>query len=77
MKQVSTMHILDKTGDTRIEWNPTNKDEVKMAKAAFKTAQDKKMLIYKINRDGSRGELLRTFDPTAERIIATPQTVGG
>jgi len=74
---MSTLHILDRTGDTRVEWDQDNPAEVKMAKAAFKTAQDKKMLIYKLNRDGSRGELLRNFDPTAERIIAAPQTVGG
>ena len=72
-----TLHILDRTGDTRIEWNPANDAEVKMAKAAFKTAKDKKMLIYKVGADGSKGELLREFDPNAERIIAAPQTVGG
>ncbi len=73
----STLHILDRTGDTRVEWDKDNPAEVKMAKAAFKTAQDKKMLIYKTRADGSQGELMRTFDPTAERIIASPQTVGG
>lgn len=73
----STLHLLDRTGDTRIEWDPNNPDEVAMARKAFKTAKDKKMLIYKTRADGSRAEQLREFDPTAERIIATPQTVGG
>jgi len=74
---MSTLHILDRTGDTRVEWDQDNPAEVKMAKAAFKTAQDKKMLIYRVDASGARGEIMRTFDPTAERIIAAPQTVGG
>lgn len=72
-----TMQTLDQTGDTRIEWDPNNPAEIEMAKAAFKAAQDKKYLIYKLGADGQKGELLRNFDPTAERIIAAPQTVGG
>lgn len=73
----STLHILDKTGDVRHEWDPSDPVAVEMARAAFQAAKGKKMLIYKTRRDGSRGELLREFDPSAERIIATPQTVGG
>lgn len=71
------MHVMDHTGDTRIEWDPNDADEVKMAKAAFDKAKKGKMLIYKTRRDGSRGEQIREFDPNAERIIATRQTVGG
>ena len=73
----STLHIMDRTGDTRIEWDPSNKTEVKIARAAFDEAKKKKMLTYKVDSRGNRGELIREFDPTAERIIATPQTVGG
>lgn len=73
----STLHTLDRTGDSRIEWDPDNPAEVAIARKAFKAAKDKKMLIYKTREDGSRAEQLREFDPTAERIIATPQTVGG
>lgn len=73
----STMHTLDTTGDTRIEWNPDSPDEVAMARKAFEGLKKKRYLIYKTRRDGSQGELLREFDPRAERIVATPQTVGG
>lgn len=73
----STIHTLDATGDTRIEWNPNSPDEVAMARKAFDQAKKKRYLIYRTARDGSRGELLREFDPTAERIVCTPQTVGG
>ena len=71
------MHVLDKSGDTRHEWNPAVPFEVEQARKAFDAARAKKYLIYKIGADGTQGELMRTFDPTAERIICTPQTVGG
>lgn len=74
---MSVMNVMDRTGDTRIEWNPASKDEVAMAKAAFDAAKAKKYLTYKVDSQGNQGELIRTFDPSAERIVATPQTVGG
>ena len=73
----STLHIMDRTGDTRIEWDRNSPAEVEIAKKAFDAAKDKKYLTYRVGADGSRGELIREFDPRAERIIATPQTVGG
>lgn len=74
---MSTMNILDRTGDTKIEWNPRSRDEVAMARKAFDEAKAKKYLTYTLNADGTRGELLREFDPNAERIVCTPQNVGG
>jgi hypothetical protein len=74
---MSTMHVLDHTGDVRIEWDPNNPDEVEMARKQFQAATNKKMLVYKTRADGSQAEQLREFDPRAERIIATRQTVGG
>lgn len=76
-KMTSTLHTLDRTGDTRIEWDPSKPDEVEMARKAFQAAKDKKYLIYKTAADGGRGELLREFDPSAERIVCTAQIVGG
>lgn len=73
----SLIHTLDTTGDTRIEWDPAKPDEVALARRAFQDAKDKKMLIYRTRADGTQGELLRDFDPNAERIVCAPQTVGG
>ena len=73
----STLHVMDHTGDTRTEWDKDRPDEVELARKAFQAAKDKKMLIYRTKRDGTKGELMREFDPAAEVIIATPQTVGG
>jgi hypothetical protein len=73
----STLHVMDSTGDTRIEWDPSDPVSVKVAREAFETAKKKKHLIYRLDSRGQRGALMREFDPRAERIIATPQTVGG
>lgn len=74
---MSTMHTLDVTGDTRIEWNPDVAEEVSMARKAFDEAKKKKYLTYKLDARGQKGELLHNFDPSAERIVCAPQTVGG
>jgi hypothetical protein len=33
--------------------------------------------IYKTDKYGNRAELMKVWDPTAEKIIASPQYVGG
>lgn len=74
---MSVMNVLDRTGDTRIEWDPAVREEVSIAKKAFEAAKKKGYLTYKLDSHGNQGELIREFDPRAERIVATPQTVGG
>lgn len=73
----STLYIQNETGDTRIEWDKDNEAETEIARKAFQALKDKRYLTYKTRADGSRGELLREWDPTAERIVASPQLVGG
>jgi hypothetical protein len=78
MTATATLSILDRTGDTRIEWNPRNDDEVKVAEEAFnKAVKTLKMLAYRVKAGGGAGEQIKTFDRWAERIICKPQTVGG
>ena len=74
---MSEIHVLDRTGDTTTSWDPRRPDEVALAREAFDAAKAKKMLIYKANTDGTKGELLREFDPNAEKIVCSPQNVGG
>lgn len=73
----STLLIQDNTGDTRIEWNRNNPVEVELARKNFDAHKEKRYLAYKTRSDGTKGELLRNFDPDAERILMTPQLVGG
>lgn len=73
----NVMHVLDRTGDSRFMWSPDNPDEIKAAKQHFKKLKDKGYLAYKVEDDGSKGEVIRDFDETAGKIIMSPQLVGG
>ena len=73
----NSLHIPDSTGDTRIMWDPRNKEEVKLAQDAFNSAKAKGMLAYMVSDDGSAGEVIRDFDKKAGKIIMARQTQGG
>lgn len=73
----STLHVMDHTGDTKMQWSPDNPDEVKVAKDTFDKLRKKGYLAYTVRNDGEKGEVIREFDKTAGRIIMAPQLVGG
>lgn len=74
---MSTMHVMDVTGDTKVMWSADNPDEVENAKATFDRLKGKGFLAYTVKDNGEKGEMIRKFDKTAERIIMAPQLVGG
>jgi hypothetical protein len=69
--------ILDHTGDTKIIWDAEKADEVESAKETFLKLKKKGYLAYKVDRKGEKGEVIRDFDPEAEKMILAPPTVGG
>jgi hypothetical protein len=71
------MCVIDRTGDTKIIWDAKNEDEVEAARATFKKLKAKGYLAYSVSKDGSKGEVLREFDPNAEKIILSPAMQGG
>lgn len=77
IEEKNTLHVLDHTGDTKVMWSADNPDEVDAAKATFDRLKKKGFLAYSVKKDGSKGEVIREFDKTAERIIMSPQLVGG
>jgi len=64
-------------GDTKIIWDPENPDEVKNARRTFDDLRGKGFNAYSVKRTGEQGEILRTFDPKAEKIIMAPPMAGG
>jgi len=74
---VGEMAVLDKTGDTKVTWDRTKSEEVDAARATFDALRQKGYAAFAVSKDGSKGEQIRTFDPTAERIILAPALVGG
>jgi hypothetical protein len=71
------LHILDATGDTKIIWDAGMPAEVDNARATFEKLRRNGYVAYSVAKGGEKGEVLRSFDPAAERIILAPQTVGG
>lgn len=72
------MHELDKTGDTRVMWDRGNPDEVAAARSQFESLTKKGFIAYRAEgKEGTQGEVIREFDPEAERIILVKQLVGG
>lgn len=69
--------ILDETGDSRIQWDRSNPEQVAAARARFDELRAKRYLAYRVNAKGGQGEVIDKFDPDAERIILHQQMVGG
>ena len=72
------IHTLDRTGDTRLMWDADNADEVEAARKMFNDLRAKHYTAYRAEgKKGDKGEIINTFDPSAERIIMVPRMVGG
>lgn len=64
-------------GDTRMLWDPNNDDEVTAARRTFDDLKAKRYNAYRVGEGGKQGELIRTFDPSAGKIIMAPPQAGG
>ena len=74
----SIIHTLDKSGDTRLIWDRSNRDEVDAARRMFNDLRAKHFTGYRAEgKEGKKGEVIRDFDESAERIIMVPRMVGG
>jgi hypothetical protein len=76
-EKMSVLSVADRTGDTRLQWDKSNEDEVNAAQTRFSELQAKGWPAFKVNKRGDRGEKIDAFDPEVERIIFVPPIVGG
>lgn len=74
---MSELQVLDKTGDTRLQWNKKNSDEIAAAKKKFDEFKAKGYLSYSVDEAGKPAEVLHAFDPNEQRITLTPPLKGG
>lgn len=75
---MAEMAIMSRDGDTKLIWDKDNEHEVENAKRTFDDLKAKGFLAYKVEgRRGEKGELLREFDPEAEKLIMAPPLQGG
>lgn len=74
---MGTLHVLDRTGDTRTMWDPNRPTEVEAARKTFDRLRKQGYLAYRVNEAGDKGEVMREFDATAGKVIMQPQLAGG
>jgi len=71
------MAVMDGTGDSKIMWSEDSQDEIDAARATFDSLRKKGYLAYSVNKKGDKADVLDRFDPSAEKIIMSPQLKGG
>ena len=72
------MAIMDKSGDSKLIWDPAVAEEVEAAKNTFEKLRKKKSYVaYSVNEDGEKGEVLHSFDPSIAKMIMAPAMVAG
>lgn len=71
------LRILDRTGDTAVEWAPGVKTDEDNAKRKFDELSKQGFLMFAVEAPGKTPEQVRTFDPKAFEIVAVPQFKGG
>lgn len=69
--------VLDESGDSRMQWDKNDPQQVAAAEARFNELRAKRYLAYKVDAKGGQGEVIDKFDPDAERIIMHQPMVGG
>lgn len=77
MTQTGEMRVMNRDGDTKIIWDRNNADETAAARKVFDDLKDKRFMAYRVDDRGDKSEVLREFDPDAEKLIMAPPLVGG
>lgn len=68
--------VLDSSGHTSIQFDPTLELEVARARRAFGHLKFSGYLAYTVDGAGS-GAVVKEFDPAAATTILAPQMIGG
>jgi len=69
--------VMDASGDTRHEFDPTEPSSLAAAEARFQELTGKGFRAVALGKDGAPGELIRKFDHRAEQTLFMPQLQGG
>lgn len=65
-------------GDTRIEWDPKQTDQVEAARKHFVDLKAKGYKAYRVDpKSSEKGELIKEFDPKIEKLVMIPAFAGG
>ena len=76
---MGTMRIIDRTGDTVIDWRPDDPTSVEEAEAIFERLRRERQMPFgrAAGAPAKDAVLLRSFDPTLEEIVWVRPVQGG
>jgi hypothetical protein len=72
------MHVLGRTGDSEMRWDPRDPDSVREARGIFDDYLRDRFLAFSVPlHSGEDATRITQFDPEATEIIVTRPLVGG
>lgn len=74
---MATQIVMDRTGDTRHEFDVTNPEALAGAEERFRELTGKGFRAVALSGDGGPGRLVDKFDPRVEQTLFIPQLQGG
>jgi len=74
---MATQIVMDRTGDTRHEFDVADSNAVALAEERFRQLTGKGFRAVALGRDGKPGNLINKFDPNVEQTLFIPQLQGG
>jgi hypothetical protein len=69
--------IMDRTGDTRHEFDPDDVTDVARAEKRFRDLTLKGFRAVALSKHGEPGKLLTNFNRAVEQVLFIPQLQGG
>jgi hypothetical protein len=69
--------VMDRSGDTRHEFDMTDARAVALAEKRFRELTGKGFRAVALAKDGGPGALINKFDPEVEQTLFIPQLQGG
>lgn len=69
--------VMDRTGDTRHEFDVADSNAVALAEERFRQLTGKGFRAVALGSGGTDGKLLGKFDPSVEQTLFIPQLQGG
>jgi len=69
------VRILDRTGDTRVTYDPADADAVRDVEARFTRLMNDSFVAFDISTQP--GRIITSFDSSATEIIVSPRFAGG
>lgn len=69
--------VMDRSGDTRHEFDAADTKALSLAEARFTELTGKGFRAVALGKDGGTGKVMGKFDPQVEQTLFIPQLQGG